>query len=242
MRKQRMGSEYFAQYLLNEGVLSQAQAEELLPKTREMDLAACLLDAGVADSAGLDALSGRYKQCGLHPVKRAVRRLSGERTDLEEAYYEEFMELFMEELMDFLKTPAVISLESVEKSAFSKMGKTHAASQRLTGDLSIVTGIIGRDSYFLELAKRYAQEEMDDIDDLAVDSIEEFLKCSTGPIWCGWPNAIWKRIWRLRAGAGMSCPTAAGSLPCGSVWTSGVSMRCLQRMNSYDQPLRYRRG
>ena len=180
MRKQRMGSEYFAQYLLNEGVLSQAQAEELLPKMREMDLAACLLDAGVADSAGLDALSGRYRQCGLHPVRQAVRRLSGERTDLEETYYEEFMELFMEELMDFLKTPAVISLEPVEKSAFSKMGKTHAASQRLTGDLSIVTGIIGRDSYFLELAKRYAQEEMDDIDDLAVDSIEEFLNVLNG--------------------------------------------------------------
>ena len=162
-----MGSNYLAQYLLNEGVLSQTRLEELLPKTRDRDLSGCLLDAGIVDSAELDVLSDRYRQCGLHPVRHAVRRLHGERTELEESYYEEFMELFMDELMDFLKVPAVVSLEPVEISAFSKMEKTHAASQRLSGDLSIVTGIIGRDSYFLELAKRYAQEEMDDIDDLA---------------------------------------------------------------------------
>ena len=175
-----MGSNYLAQYLLNEGVLSQTRLEELLPKTRDRDLSGCLLDAGIVDSAELDVLSDRYRQCGLHPVRHAVRRLHGERTELEESYYEEFMELFMDELMDFLKVPAVVSLEPVEISAFSKMEKTHAASQRLSGDLSIVTGIIGRDSYFLELAKRYAQEEMDDIDDLAVDSIEEFLNVLNG--------------------------------------------------------------
>ena len=175
-----MGSNYLAQYLLNEGVLSQARVEELLPKTREVALSGCLLEAGIVDRAGLDALSARYGQCGLHPVRYAVRRLSGERTDLEETHYEEFMELFMDALMDFLKSSAVISLEPVEASTFFKLGKTYAASQRLTGDLSIVTGIIGKDSCFLELAKRYAQEDMDAIDDLAVDSIEEFLNVLNG--------------------------------------------------------------
>mgnify|MGYP002624539833 CR=1 FL=1 len=175
-----MGSKYLAQYLLNEGVLSQARLEELLPKTREMDLSECLLEAGIVDGAGLDALSDRCRQGGLHPVSYAVRHLNKGHDDFEESYYEEFMELFMEELMDFLKTPAVISLEPVEKSAFSGMGKTHAASQRVDGDLCIVTGIIGGDACFLELASRYAQEEITDIDDLAVDSIEEFLNVLNG--------------------------------------------------------------
>ena len=41
-------------------------------------------------------------------------------------------------------------------------------------------GLIAIDDVFLELAKRYSQEELPEIDELAVDSVEEFLNVVNG--------------------------------------------------------------
>ena len=56
----------------------------------------------------------------------------------------------------------------------------HVVSQRMSGDVSMVGGILAEDKVFLELARRYSHEKLDSVDLLAIDCVGEFLNVMTG--------------------------------------------------------------
>ena len=165
-----------------QGMLTCAQADHLRQgKVGEtVRFAQCLLDAGLADYARLEAWFRDYDALEETPVHRAVVSLCGDSLSREAGRYSEFMEIFMDSLMDFLHTPSVIATEWEPCEAGSGGGGVYAVSQRLCGGIDMVTGIMAMEQEFLGLARRYSQEEMEEIDELAIDSVEEFVNVVNG--------------------------------------------------------------
>ena len=159
-----MNRRYLAQRLLNEGHLSQKELAELL---RQRSFGA--FEKAAASLEGTDE----------HPAMTAVRRLAGPELQMEVEAYSEYMELLMDSLMDFLEAPAVIDTQMVPPDETSAV--FYAVSQRMDGDMSIVSGIMAESREFAELATRYSEEQFDaPEDEYAMDSLEEFLNVVNG--------------------------------------------------------------
>ena len=176
------GGKDFAKEAVEKNLLTSAQVEQLRQETggESLHFAQYLLDEDILTYAELDVYFREREHMKELPVHYAVRRLCGERLAKERAVYSDFMEIFMDSLMDFLHTPAVISLEPVSEIEFTSGFATHAASQHMNGDVSIVTGILAEDAEFLELAGRYSEEDLTEIDEIAIDSIQEYLNVING--------------------------------------------------------------
>jgi len=120
-----MDKRYLAQHLVNEGILSQEDLVELL-RQKSFD--------------AVETVSGSRPVVDEHPVITAVRKASGRELQMEMETYGEYMELFMRSLMEFLEGPAVIETKAVQPG---EMGDVfYAVSQRMDGDVSIVSGIL----------------------------------------------------------------------------------------------------
>jgi len=159
-----MDKRYLAQHLVNEGILSQEDLVELL-RQKSFD--------------AVETVSGSRPVVDEHPVITAVRKASGRELQMEMETYGEYMELFMRSLMEFLEGPAVIETKAVQPG---EMGDVfYAVSQRMDGDVSIVSGILAEDREFTELASRYSEERFNSArDEIAIDSLEEFLNVVNG--------------------------------------------------------------
>jgi len=83
----------------------------------------------------------------------------------------------MHSLVRFMDTSAVINPAAIP---FSGEKPTVVISQRLTGDMIMTTGILAEEDVFLEMARRYSQEDIVKIDELAIDSVAEFLNVANG--------------------------------------------------------------
>ena len=171
----------FPKLAVTDGLLFASQVEKLqeVPATGGLKLAQALLDSGKMDFVEL----GRHMAaCGAaegSPIKDAVRRLAEENEDLaaEAETYAEFTELFMRSLMHFMDTSAVInSCEPEHESMYA----SHTVSQRLTGMVSLVSGIYASDKVFADMAQRYSRERIDEADEMAEDSVAEFLNVVNG--------------------------------------------------------------
>ncbi|MCR5030485.1 MAG: hypothetical protein K5982_03335 [Selenomonadaceae bacterium] len=171
----------FSKLAVAEGVLFPSQLEKL-QEIRTMDglrLAQALLDNEKMDFV---ELGKQMAACGAaegSPIKEAVRRLVEDNEDLtaEAETYAEFAELFLRSFMRFMDTTAVVNFCEPEHEG---MFASHIISQRLSGAISFVSGVYASDKVFVEMAQRYSREKIDDADELAEDSIAEFLNVVNG--------------------------------------------------------------
>ena len=156
----------FPKLAVSEGVLFASQLEKLqeVHATDGLRLAQALLDSEKMDFV---------------EIKEAVRRIASDNEELsvELESYAEFTELFMRSFMRFMDTPAIVNYCEPD---YEGMFASHIISQRLSGQVSFVSGIYASDKIFVEMAKRYSREEIDDADEMAEDSISEFLNVVNG--------------------------------------------------------------
>ena len=175
-----LASEDFKEAAVKQEILTQEEAERLLTAHpgETLRFGQCLLDEGILTLDGLLDLLNRYDQESPRPAKEAVARVAGSAAKVELPLYEDFMELFMESLMEFLETPAVIDVGPVEMYGSHKV--MYAVSQRLEGKGSLVSGIAAYAADFVELSRRYSGEDIETVDELSIDSLEEFLNVVNG--------------------------------------------------------------
>ena len=159
-----MGEFNIAQCLMNQGNHSTDEMQELMHKAEE-------------DGATLAHLITDDVEIDPRPVRTAVERAAGGAWDEELGLYSDYMELFLDSMNKFMHTEAVVSPVLAEDYV---EGEGRASSQGIGGDISLVTGLVARDPVFLELARRYSEEDLTEIDELAVDSLEEFLNVING--------------------------------------------------------------
>lgn len=159
-----MGEFNIAQCLMNQGTHSTDELQELMHKAE-------------ADGAALARLITDDVEIDPRPVRTAVERAAGGAWSTELDMYSDYMELFLDSLNKFMHTEAVVSPVLAENIV---EGEGRASSQSIGGDVSLVAGLVARDQVFLELARRYSEEDLAEIDELAIDSLEEFLNVING--------------------------------------------------------------
>lgn len=153
-----------AQCLMNGGGFSTDEMQDILAEAEEDE---SVLVKYLSDEVEIDS----------RPVRTAVVRAAGNNCQDRLEIYAEYMELLLDSLQSMAGTQGVISPVSVSEMAWEP---NHGASQALEGTRGFVAGIVATDDVFLELAKRYSQEELPEIDELAMDSVEEFLNVVNG--------------------------------------------------------------
>ncbi len=163
MKQKRMSSWYQVQALLNSGQCTLEEAQGFLTEIQS------------SEEQPSDSPDGE-----VHPVRQAVEHLAGPGLERETDLYCSYMELFLDAMAGFFQTPALILPESVMVDTLEALKKNHAVSQRMGGDVSIVTGVLAEDAEFLKLASRCSQEDLKRIDALAKDSIEELINVVNG--------------------------------------------------------------
>ena len=136
-----------------------------------------LLNAGELKESELpDIMEGRVTEADLrsrgikldvdtHPARTAVllAAKSLSEIDQETTYY-----------------AAVILPVAIPAPTLEQKHGLWGVSQRVTGDVSIVDGILARDRVFLALASRYAGFDLTEMDEDTVDALEEFLNVVNG--------------------------------------------------------------
>lgn len=153
-----------AQCLMNGGSYSTDEMQDILA---EAEADESVLVHYLSDDVEVDP----------RPVRTAVMRAAANTTQDRLDLYAEYMELLLDSLQSMAATQAVISPVSITEMAWEP---NHGTSQALKCALGFVPGIIATDDVFLEIARRYSQEELPEIDELAIDSVEELLNVVNG--------------------------------------------------------------
>ena len=152
-----------AQCLFNEADYSAGQIQELLQQAeKDESVLARMLPEDEMDT---------------RPVRTAVKRAAGSEFAAEVDAYSDYMELFTDSLRDLAHTEAVVGNAAV---FVDEVTPSYAVSQHISGDFNLTIGLIASEQVYLKLAERYSQEEMPDMDELAIDSVEEFLNVVNG--------------------------------------------------------------
>ena len=171
--------EEFAVRAQERGLLTKSQLVNMHQAIagRDACFAQVLLDSQLVDYAKLEHA---FRQCELaepNPVVAAVESARIHEIGQDMAFYGEYVDAFFRSLLRFMDTDAVVVPES---TLLHIAEETYAVSQRLSGDLNLAAGIMADERVFLEMARRYSHEDIELVDDLAVDSIAEFLNVMNG--------------------------------------------------------------
>lgn len=172
--------EEFLHAAAKNGMLSAAQVEELRSSISDDDLnfAQVLLDENRADVRKIKELFDACDALEASPVRQVVLDKAAKAELFMEAdRYADFSELFVRSFKRFMQTPVIVKAdEPITESA----ELSHIVSQRLLGDVTMVTGIHAQDDVFLEMARRFSGEDITEVDELTVDSLCEFLNVING--------------------------------------------------------------
>ncbi|BAL84132.1 hypothetical protein SELR_24240 [Selenomonas ruminantium subsp. lactilytica TAM6421] len=113
----------------------------------------------------------------VSPVRTAVLQAMGSDYIPACQHYPAYVELFIQSLKNMLHTEAVVeSVPCEEDEAIPCYG----TSQCLSGDITMAAGLIASEPVYLKLAERYSEEELLEMDEMARDSIEEFINVLNG--------------------------------------------------------------
>lgn len=136
-----------------------------------------LLDAGRLDYGEIERLLGDFMRAGEHPLAEAIERAADGKLVEELPLYTEYVGVAMHAFKRFMKIACVVVPQA---EPFAREVPRRIVSQAITGGVSLVVGIEASDEVFLALARRYSHEDFLEIDDLAVDSLAEFLNVLDG--------------------------------------------------------------
>jgi len=176
----------FGEIAVEKNFLTIKQVEDLLitQRGRRLKLSQAIVDAGYLSLSRLEAVWEQYKAetnladgkidtlyGNLDNIVRAVVDFSSAGTKAKLLY--EYIALMLRIIPRFFDEEPILTLSN------EKVQGT-LISQTMTGVISISTGVIMNDELLLEMAKRYSGEELIEVNELALDSIAEFLNETNG--------------------------------------------------------------
>ena len=102
---------------------------------------------------------------------------AGDAYEAELELYITYMELFIDAMREILGLETIIDVTQVIDDEAEPF---YGVSQNISGDVDITVGIIATEAVYLKLAACYSEEEFAEVDELAVDSLEELLNVING--------------------------------------------------------------
>lgn len=136
-----------------------------------------LLRQEEADEGAMIRLMPELVSMDTHPIRTAVRLAADNGYDDELNIYTKYVELFIEKMDELTHTISVVEQSPVMTE---EPLPSYAVSIRVNGDIDFVGGVIASEPVFLEMARRYSGEELDQVDEMAVDCCKEFLNVVLG--------------------------------------------------------------
>ena len=167
----------FAEEAKDRKLLTVAQIDTLKNEAASSD--ACfgqaLLDAGLADYAKLEVLFSEAEEEESSVYAAVMSRAGDDDAHLYEIYGK-YADMFISSVQRFMNTDAVL----LPGEAMLDADGTHLVSQSLGGGLVLTPGVMAKNDVFLEMGRRYSGEELEEIGDLAVDCVAEFINVLNG--------------------------------------------------------------
>lgn len=175
----------FAEEAVTQGQLTTLQKRSLeeLQTTTNLDFAQGMIDEHFVSSyQELEKLVKSYQDKEMITVghalnQAAMKDLNFESLEEEYMLYSEYTDMFLRAVSRFMHADAFINLSP---DPFSGEEGKITISQRLNGDIDLITGIMAEESTILAMARKYSQEDIDEVDELAIDSVAEFLNVTNG--------------------------------------------------------------
>ena len=169
-----------AKALVDKAFLSNDQMEFLKNENpdRAARIAQVLLNEKLADIKTLNQCFRESDPENIHPVVDAVKKIVSSYDDLNPVgeAYGKYAEMFIGALQRFMDTDAVVLTEPAEPVIEDSL----IVSQSMGGALSVSAAILTNEESFLEMANRYSGERFENIDELAEDSLTEFVNVING--------------------------------------------------------------
>lgn len=186
---QTLQDKRFGEIAIGERFMREEQLEELLSKqkTSQIMLGQILVDEGMLSYQQYEDLLAAYKKdsgfsnAEIEILKSnntdAIVKLfiaAGEKGQAE--LFGEYIELFIRNIVRFIDSDVIIDKPYLtENYPF-----VNFASQRITGDRDIETGISADEQACVRFAAIYAEEELKEIDEMVRDSMGEFMNSQNG--------------------------------------------------------------
>lgn len=175
-----LGVNTFIRTALSEHDLNAEQLDEL--KKTVPDRSACvgqvLLDEGMVDLSTLAELFEQSKVTHSNSVSDAVNRmLEKQNLDTEEYFYiGEYVELFMRAIKRFTHTEVLV----IPNEDFEVADTTYLTYQTMGGSLRLTAGCRMTGSIMLDMASRFSGDIQTEVNEMAIDCIEEFCNVVNG--------------------------------------------------------------
>ena len=173
----------FGEIAVEEGFLTEAQVEELLSIQADgnLNLGQAVIDKGFMSLGELESALEQYKKDNAFAVMEAVDKIEIKGTEFTEGeelreIYGGYVELFIRSLLRFVNTTSLIMPEQPVLDVAQK----HLISQKMVGESAFAVGILLAEDTLIEMARRYSEEEITEVDELAIDSVAEFLNVTNG--------------------------------------------------------------
>lgn len=175
----------FGEISVSEGFLTEGQVHALLnmQENGNLNFGQALIDKKFMTLEQLESALAEYKGNNKLAINIALNKFEITKINFDEIeevkeIYSEYVDLFLRVLVRFMDTPGVIVPieEPLEVAARGKW----LISQRMTGDVAITTGVLIAEPVLLEMARRYSKEDLTEVNELAVDSIAEFMNVTNG--------------------------------------------------------------
>jgi hypothetical protein len=177
----------FGEIAIDKGYLASSRLEDLLDSqnTKRLSLSQAILDRGYLNLAQLETELEAYKRDSnltsnqleaLHSsifevIVRTFIDLSTAKGNPEPLY--DYTALMLRNILRFLGDEPVIDTDAPPVRGW-------LISQEMTGGINLFTGLVLDDALLLELATRFSGEQLDTVDELAKDSLAEFLNETNG--------------------------------------------------------------
>lgn len=179
----------FGQIAVEQGYLSADQLDALLASQRSEhhQLAQVMVDRGLFSLDELDQLLSDYRDANALD-EGALEALKNGEVDtyvdlflnLHEVFdantCRDYVALYLKSFIRFVDRN--IRFETLKRA--EDYQATYLTTQVLEGERRIITGIGGSGQAFMELAARFSQEPMDEIEDIMEDAVGEFLNLQNG--------------------------------------------------------------
>lgn len=183
----------FGELAVAAGYITNDQVEELLAvqKRGYLNLSQVVVDLGYMTLAELEQTLIQYKHdSGLSEAQWKLLQ-SDEATTAGNVFldfslagdfgqiYSEYVDLFSRSVVRFLNDAPVLA----RNHQLETVTGAYRVSQEIFGDFNLFSALIMDEATLLEVARRYSGEAIAEIDEMAIDSIGEFLNVVNG-IFC----------------------------------------------------------
>lgn len=170
----------FGEVAIDAGYLTVEQLTDLLntQDSENLNFGQAAIDKEYITLEEIEEALKNYKDDNQLSIKETIRSYAdinfaqiGEAKEL----YFEYVELFLRAVVRFLDTNHLITPEKPANCKAAWMVK-----QNLAGEVSLYTAMFLSDEVLIEMARRYSGEEITEVDELALDSVAEFLNVANG--------------------------------------------------------------